>query len=445
MGNQARPEKGQVVVRIGQNCYEEKKYIFEILLTTILDLECRWERAGNEKGYSELQFETGFTIRFLDAFFTSPDLNKLLVEENLPKGLIKCQHAEYPERELLALYGSQEILEGDGWIEVRPDLVASAFFLLTRWEESILPDRDSWGRFPDTLRATRRLGIEQRPLVNEYAFWIHTLANKAGVGLPPIPDRFELIPSHDMDRLFFRPLGRMIKDCLKHKLYKRFVIWFLYRVFLVDQVRTIRGIIELSHLYGLRSRFYWMAGGGFPYDDFYALSENKVSQILALINDAGMINGLHPSFDTKADPKLWAAEKESLEDVCGMVVREGRQHFLKFDLPETAKIWEDNAMLVDSSLGFSRGIGFRCGTGSEYPLYDIKARRRMGLVERPLLVMDAAIRKGRERSGDIARALEIKVLCRKYRMPCTILFHNHKLDPLPWNGMASIYKKLILN
>jgi hypothetical protein len=437
--------RDQVKVRIsiGRECYEEKKYALEVILSEILGLRCEWSSSAAESGFHLIEFPNGYLIRLKDSFFGSGPASSVLLAERLPSGLVSARHPAYPEPELVAFYGDSALSQDQAGIEVGPDIVATAFFLLTRWEEAARGERDRFGRFPDDLGFARRAGIEGRALVNEYAWWIHALARASGADIPDIPNRFAMVPTHDMDKLYGMGFRRAAREAWRHRLFKRFIAWFLYKALFVSQADTIRRMIRTSREAGAVSRFYWMAGGSYPYDRYYDIGDAEVAKLIALMKAEGQAIGFHPSSDTKSDEAAWTREKENLEAALGGKVSEGRQHFLKFDAPETFRIWEKQGMEYDSSMGFSRGVGFRCGTGSEFPLYDFKAGRKMALRERPLLVMDAAIRKGKLRKNDLRKALAVKEICRKYRMPCVILFHNHTLDPVPWNSLAPLYRKLM--
>ena len=53
----------------------------------------------------------------------------------------------------------------------------------------------------------------------------------------------------------------------------------------------------------------------------------------------------------------WKRQKYELEKLLGREVVEGRQHYLRFKVPETWNIWEENQMKVDSTLGYASQPG----------------------------------------------------------------------------------------
>ena len=60
------------------------------------------------------------------------------------------------------------------------DLLGNAFFVLTRYEEAVLPDRDEHDRFPADASILVREGLIERPVVDEWA-----AALRQALGLEP--------------------------------------------------------------------------------------------------------------------------------------------------------------------------------------------------------------------------------------------------------------------
>ena len=61
----------------------------------------------------------------------------------------------------------------------------------------------------------------------------------------------------------------------------------------------------------------------------------------------------------------------------------GRQHYLRWKTPDTAIAWDAAGLDYDSTLAFADRGGFRCGVCYEFPMYDLKNRRPLNLLQRP--------------------------------------------------------------
>ena len=162
------------------------------------------------------------------------------------------------------------------------------------------------------------------------------------------------------------------------------------------------------------------------------------------INKRGHVIGFHPGYYTFDDPQRWSDEKMSLERSVQEPIVEGRQHYLRFNIPETYCIWEANGMELDSTLGYAQHEGFRCGTGDIFYVFDFLRRKQLKLKERPLIVMDGTLRQYQQYTLEKAsRIIEQYItIGKKYKSPITLLFHNSSFYG-EWEGYSSVYSDLI--
>jgi hypothetical protein len=104
----------------------------------------------------------------------------------------------------------------------------------------------------------------------------------------------------------------------------------------------------------------------------------------------------------------------------------GRQHFLRWTAPETWRAWSAAGLQHDSSVYFAGEPGFRAGTCTAYPVYDLTADRELPLVERPLTLMDVSasryMRLGKSRTVELAR--ELAGACKTMGGTFVLLWHN---------------------
>ena len=100
---------------------------------------------------------------------------------------------------------------------------------------------------------------------------------------------------------------------------------------------------------------------------------------------------------------------------------------MRFEVPTTWQIWEDNGMKVDSTCGYADKEGFRCGTGDEFSVFNILTREKLKLKERSLVFMDDNHYSynqnlNTEKSFEIIAKLIQQA--KKYNTKVTLLFHN---------------------
>ena len=86
------------------------------------------------------------------------------------------------------IYGDERSEIIDGKLVLNADIVASSYFLLSRYEEMVRPDvRDAHQRFPGKESLPYRAGFIDRPLVDEYGRILRQLLREQGVEVPEPP------------------------------------------------------------------------------------------------------------------------------------------------------------------------------------------------------------------------------------------------------------------
>lgn len=337
------------------------------------------------------------------------------------------------------------------------DLFGSSFFMLTRYEEMVIPDRDSHGRFPVRASLAYREDFLDFPVVNAYAELLWSLLLRLWPRLDGLRRRRQVrkVVSHDVDHPFFahRRRGRfsLLKeaaaDALKRRDFEaawkkgRLLPWAASggeRVREMDPYNTFRWLMEQSERAGVRSSFYFIPEQTDPrYDEAYTLEDPEIAGLLRTIHARGHEIGLHPGYGAYLSPqdirRQFALLRQGAEaagvqqDAWG-----GRQHFLRWRAPDTWQAWEEAGLAYDSSLGYPDSPGFRSGICQEYPVFNLATRRMLKLRERPLVVMEQTVWHP-DHGGDRceARAFErIRRLyrqCARYGGDFTLLWHNSEL------------------
>ena len=83
-------------------------------------------------------------------------------------------------------------------------------------------------------------------------------------------------------------------------------------------------------------------------------------------------------------------------------------------------------MKIDSTCGYADRVGFRCGTGQEYSVFNILTREKLKLKERPLLLMDTTLFCYQKLDQDIIRDLVNKLSLHTNMF--TVLWHNTQIQ-----------------
>jgi hypothetical protein len=404
-----------IAARIPPTYEPERRYALEVVLGEFLGLPVEVETAAVAQTELRLAGEPGELLLPEGLFATPPDA--WLRAESLPGAPAEVDGVP-------VLYGSADA----------PDLLGSAFFLLTRYEELARPERDAHDRFPFAASVASTHGLLERPVVDE---WVELLRARLEALWPRLATRrhaFAVVPSHDVDA----PLasGSRLRGAAAELVRRRDPRAAVRRLALGPRAYdTFDWTMEQSERRGLRSAFYFICGHtGGAVDGDYTLADPWIRRLLRRVHERGHEIGLHPSYGTFRDPDALRAEADALRRALAELGIEqeaigGRQHFLRWENPVTWRAWADAGLAYDSTLGFSEQPGFRCGTCREYPVFDLRARERLALRERPLVAMDVSVLQhmglGERAAGPVfARAREA---CRRVGGSFTLLWHNNHL------------------
>lgn len=103
----------------------------------------------------------------------------------LPIPVIKGGDGRAVDGDLPILFGRPEITRRGHTVVLHADVIAGAYFLLSRYEEWMRPDvRDVHGRFPGKESIAHRAGFLRRPLVDDYGRLLRRLLREVGCVAP---------------------------------------------------------------------------------------------------------------------------------------------------------------------------------------------------------------------------------------------------------------------
>ena len=367
--------------------------------------------------------------------------------DNLP--VVKYAKNEFtPEPDIPVLYGDGIFVKDESHIDCGIDVFASIFFMLTRWEEYVIKRRDKWNRFNGKDSVAFKAGFLHRPIVNEYVEMIWNMMLYLGYSGKRKPRRFEVVPTHDIDKVFMR---RRFVDTAKTVVKRslaldiRDAIFFSFD-FLRDPYNTFNFLMKTSEETGVNSRFYFMSADG-AIDRFRdsPFNSKRYQTVIKQIRKRGHYIGFHPGFFSVEKEQNWHKEKKMYEEYLGFTPEEGRQHYLRFNMPETFSFWEHNDMKLDSTLTYYDVEGFRCGTGDIFHVFNFLERKEYELVERPLVIMDGTLLDYQSYPlNKVVEVLDYYIsIGKKYKMPITLLFHNSVFEGYQGYKLKKIYRNCL--
>jgi hypothetical protein len=315
------------------------------------------------------------------------------------------------------------------------DVFETLFFHLSRYEEWFADTRGtgSCQMIPENHHLLVRSGIEQIPVVDRL---VAALYGSFGAVGGPFPTRY--VMTHDIDKIYkYNRFPDMLRAFAWPIVYKRNILWGIRN--LSEYLRVIAGsrkdpydsydFLFKQTSFWHRKRVFFMAGGKTRYDLYDRYYRRDFPGILKKAQAAGYEPGLHPSFNTACRPELLQAEKDHLMQESGQIILHSRQHFLRFSPRETPRHLEKTSFSTDSSIGFTRRIGFRSGTGFEHKLYDFELEKPFPFTELPMIVMDSAlIHQTHDNPDQFIEALTDFLTRNRAGTQITFNFHNSTFD-----------------
>ncbi len=428
----------------------EKKYVIKTLFENILGVEYQLE--FHEYDNYLINLPNGNSIEIQDHFFLNLDDEKGLIEQaELPKRIAYLDSKYNIDENIPILFGNSQInfIEKNNLKKVNlgADIFASTFFMVARMEEYLTGKRDEHERFQGKDSIAFKYDFLQRPVVNEYAELLWNVLLSLGYDESNRrEDEYKVIPTHDVDKVYFKlNLWNILGDLFIDRNLSRAV----KRISLPKKNYwdTFSWLMDQSEKHNTKSIFYFIPDSQHKLDNRYSLKDKFVQEKINEIKTRGHLIGIHPGYETMKDETEFLRQKRTLEEAVGFEVTLSRQHYLRFDIEQTGQILEQLKIQFDSSLGFSDKIGFRCGTSSNFPLFDLKERRKLNVIESPLVIMETILRDRRRSRESAQKSIEIfenyKAICKKYRIPLTILFHNNSFDPIRWDGWKEVYENIL--
>jgi hypothetical protein len=336
------------------------------------------------------------------------------------------------------LFGSPETERVGDTVVVRADLVASAYFLISRYEEMLHRDiRDRHGRFPGRESLPRRAGFIDRPVVDEYGRLIRNWL--AGNGIPVR----ELVPfirkvnlTHDVDIPFTgrtwqsvaakilsgrNPVAAVRQKYapLEHNPYYTFP-WML------EEDKKLQRTLGNDRC---RILVFFRAGGKAKQDrPRYDLRGKDLRSLFSLCRQYGATIGLHSSYQAGKEPSLILSEKRKAEETFAMEITHNRHHFLTAREPEEMEYLERAGITDDFTMGYADVAGFRLGTSLPVRYINPVTRRLSALRLHPLTVMDSTLNEvgymnlTRDRAEEYCMRLIHNI--RNVNGELTLLWHN---------------------
>lgn len=333
------------------------------------------------------------------------------------------------------------------------DIFSAAFYLVSRYEEYVIAERDHFGRFKAENSVLYSSQLMKKPLVNIWAERIAESVSQEYLGFIWPERKFSFLSTVDIDNAwaiknkgFVRTSGALLKSIGKAN----------FRDF-VERIQVLSGLEKdpyfnydyLNSVFTGNERkviFFFLLGDYNRYDKGISCKNQEFRKLIREISEKYK-TGIHPSFFSTTDSsgKIQQSEKKRLEEITGKPVEISRQHYLKISFPETQRTLIKNGILTDYSLGYASQTGFRAGICTPFYFYDLKNESQTNLEIVPFQVMDVTLRQYLEYFPAKAtdEILELMEEVRNVKGTFVLVWHNESLsDAHEWKGWRQVFETM---
>ncbi len=332
------------------------------------------------------------------------------------------------------------------------DVFASIFHLLSLSEEYSPRKVDEHGRVASNALSLVYYDLERVPVVDHWALWLARVLNDLFPALEQPARNYRQVLTVDIDnglkyaaRSWYRTLGAAGRDLIGGRGHQ-----FISRTRVVLGVEPDPFLRVPEQLAAVRRSvdrcIAFLLVRGERLNDHAARPAHPLFKALVRDYRQHAELGLHPSYESSQQTERIRMERELLATIALQPVTLSRQHFLRWSLPATLRELLVVGFTEDHTLGFSDRPGFRAGTCTPFPWYDLEREQETALMIWPFACMDSALHEKMGLSPDEALD-EFKRMADAVRAvngTFVSVWHDRYIsgDP-PHDGWPEVMKKLV--
>lgn len=332
------------------------------------------------------------------------------------------------------------------------DLFASAFFLVSRYEEYLPFLEDRYGRFEADQSFAYQNGFLDVPLIDIQTLELKKILISKFSITEQKSRKFTFIPTYDIDIAYAykgRGLSRNALAIMKD------ILTFDFNN-LMDRIKVLTGRMHdpydtyefqlwLQKKYKLNPVYFFLSARYGPKDKNISIYSKHFFHLIKKLGDYAE-TGIHPSFASHYKKDRLLDEIRTLANISNCNIEKSRQHYLKITLPQTYLNLIRFNILNDYTMGFASHTGFRAGTCTPFHFFNLTEETETRLKVYPLTVMDSTLMNYMKLDAMQARN-KIKTLIetvKKVDGTFISLWHNDALsNNNTWMGWKDVYMYLV--
>lgn len=322
------------------------------------------------------------------------------------------------------------------------DPIATIFFILTRYEEYDSEHLDEHGRFPYDQSCLSSFNWIEKAVSDRLA---NAICEQLAISLHH--DEVNIVPTFDIDNVYayklktgFRSTASVFRDVLKgnkDRIEERKAVKSGGR----DPYDTY-DIILKAVSGNNKARVFWLVGDWAEKDRNVTVDNREHADLIRRIGEKVTI-GIHPSYKSFQNTELVKKEIKRLANVLGKDIIHSRQHYLRFQLPNSYRTLIAAGIREDYSMGFAQHYGFRAGTARSFNWFDLENNETTSLIIHPFVYMDGTLNEylqlDPQKAINVIDAL-YKEVC-QYGGDFIFIWHNETIGGYKhWAGWQGVFE-----
>jgi hypothetical protein len=332
------------------------------------------------------------------------------------------------------------------------DIFSASFYLVSRYEEYLLHKPDEHNRFHHSYSLAFKNHFLNEPLVN---MWAEELKKIIVAKFPSVSfsvSKYSFIPTIDID-VAYAHLGRSAAIAvgsyfkalsafqLKTAIEKKLVLLDFKK----DPYDTYDYQERIFQKYKLHPIYFILAGKRGYNDPNISPDSKRFKSLVKKISSFAEV-GIHPSYNSESNATTVEHEIMKVQQNISKKITCSRQHFLKFNLPQTYRCLSEIGITDDYSMAYAGVAGFRASLCTPFLFYDLEAEKTLPVNVHSCTIMDGTLNEYLHLSPleavNVAQEFMSKV--KKYAGEFIVIWHNHSLSERGhWEGWKAVFENIL--
>lgn len=326
------------------------------------------------------------------------------------------------------------------------DLLSASFYLLTRYEEYLPYQPDLYQRFPSDESLAFKHNFLSIPLIDLWCKELKQLICSKNNSIHFNDRSMIFIPTYDID-IAYSYLGkgwkRTIGGCIRDLIHGK-ITAIKERIRVLSQQQkdpfdSFEYLDELHSNYLLKPVYFFLLSSGGRLDKNLSPDHPLMKKLLQRINQK-YSTGIHPSYQSHDDVSILK------DEIKLMNTSRSRQHYIRFQLPDTFRHLIALGINEDYSMGYGSVNGFRASTSFAHQWFDLQKNEITSLKLFPFCFMECNSYFEQKMNADEAydEMIHYADVVRSVGGNLITIWHNFSLgSDTMWNGWKEKYEKLI--